>query len=399
MKRICTFIFFSALSLTFNSLYAIENTVEEKSQTLSDGQGSAKAIMSGVYQSFLKIVPYVYSEQESQYGVLFKGNNEKKEELLKNLNDLSDFFKSAEHVTYFKRPGFRPSLETINNHLSDTIVSVKENNYNFSQKRLKAMTGLCISCHSQLSEATSKNSFGKDVNLTDRSGFESDYAFANYLYLVRKFESSEVYFKKAIEESLEKSQMAILLDSLRKMISLYTKVEFDYKKAKNFISTYKDDKRLPVLAKNSLVEWSSSLDIFEKFNNKNNIFPKDFIDKYLAPIGQTKIGRSESNNDIRYLVGAGVLTKFATSNPKSKFMPEILYWLAVADKNLSHSYFFSLSDLYLKDCVTNYSHSAFARKCYELYEENVQFGYSGSGGTDIPEGEKRELQRLKSFLK
>jgi hypothetical protein len=403
MKVLCTLVLLNSFVLPSVSAVAAEKKAEvkaeAKAESVSDERVSAKAIMSGVYQSFLKIVPYVYSDQESQYGQLFKGDSAKKDELLKNLNDLSEFFKSAEHVSYFKRPGFRPSLDTINNHLSDTIVSVKENNYNFAQKRLKAMTSLCISCHSQLSEASSKNSFGKEVNLTDRSGFESDYAFANYLFLVRKFEEAESYFKKAVEVSLEKSQMTVLLDSLRKLLSIYTKVDFDYKKASAFVSAYKDDKRMPVIAKNSLLEWSRSLQTFEKFNAKTNSSPKEFIEKYLAPLEQTKLGQTETNHDVRFLVGSGVLTKFATSNPKSKLMPEILYWLAVADKNLSHSYFFSLSDLYLKDCVTTYSKSPFARKCYELYEENVQFGYSGSGGTDIPEGEKRELQRLKSFLK
>ena len=385
--------------LNLSLAYAEDKKETSKEETVSEERASAKAIMNGVYQSFLKIVPYVYSDQESQYGQLFKGNSEKKEELLKNLSDLSDFFKSAQHVSYFKRPGFRPSLETINTHLSDTIVSVKENNYNFAQKRLKAMTSLCISCHSQLSEASSKNSFGKEVSLTDRNAFESDYAFANYLYLVRKFGDSEIYFRKAAEEALAKSQLSILLDSLRKLLSLYTKVEFDYKKASSFIGSFKDDKRLPLLAKNSLLEWGKSLETFEKLKTNSKSSPKEFIEKYLAPLEQSKLGQSETNHDVRYLVGAGVLTKFATSNPKSKLMPEILYWLAVADKNLSHNYFFSLSDLYLKDCVTSYSKSPFARKCYELYEENVQFGYSGSGGTDIPDGEKRELQRLKSFLK
>ena len=99
------------------------------------------------------------------------------------------------------------------------------------------------------------------------------------------------------------------------------------------------------------------------------------------------------------LVSSGVLSKYLNDNPKSKLVPEILYWLSIAERRLSNTYFFSLSDLYLKDCVRLYPKSKYAKKCYQEYADNIEFGYSGSSGTDIPVEEKQELEQLKKYLK
>lgn len=378
---------FLLLSLAFSmSATAADSTKTE-----------AKAIMDGVYDSFVKVIPYVYSDEKA--GATLTKNSPQKIELLKNLADISDFFKSAKHVEYFQRPGFRPSLETINYHLDDTISAVKGDNFIFAQKRMKALAALCISCHSQLSESASENTFGAAINKAKRESFSSDFAYANYLFLVRRFSDSEKAFDVAVNNALDAKEDHELYSSLRKMISIYTKIDFNPKKAETFIGKYKDDPRLPPIAKTMLISWEKSLKNWKNFNPKSVKNPESFIKKYLAPLESNKEQMAGGENDITLLVAAGVLSKHLNDHPKTKLAPEILYWLSIAERRLSNTYFFSLSDLYLKDCIKLYPKSRYAKKCYAEYAENIEFGYSGSSGTDIPVEEKRELERLKALLK
>lgn len=370
---------------TTSSAYAVQTKTE------------AKAIMDGVYDSFVKVVPYVYSDEKKIENL--RTDADQKERLLKNLTDISEFFKSARHVEYFQRPGFRPSLETINHHLSDTINAVKGNNYIFAQKRLKALTALCISCHSQLSETAAENTFGNAIKKVKRENFDSDFAYGNYLFLVRRFGESETYFDKAIEKALKEQTEEDLYSSLRRLISINTKIELNPKKANVLIDKYLANPKLPSLARNTLETWKKSLKKWNKFNTKKIKSIDSFITTYLAPLESDKGQTARGGNDITLLVGSGVLSKYLNDNPKTKLAPEILYWLSVAERRLSNTYFFSLSDLYLKDCVKLYPKSRYAKKCYNEYAENIEFGYSGSGGTDIPVEEKQELERLKSYLK
>ncbi len=358
---------------------------------------SARAIMDGVYDSFVKVIPYVYSD-ESRGGMMLK-DSQQKVELLKNLTDISDYFKSARHVEFFQRPGFRPSLETINHHMDDTIRAVKSDNFAFAQKRMKALTALCISCHSQLSENASQNAFGVAINKATRETFDSDFAYANYLFLVRRFSDSEKYFDLAIEKALKENQEHELYSSLRKEISIHTKIELDVKKAQSFIAKFENDSRLPPMAKSSLVSWKKSLEKWKSFKPGKVKSIDRFIKTYLVPIESQKGQTAGGENDVTLLVASGVLSKYLTDHPKTPLAPEILYWLSIAERRLSNTYFFSLSDLYLKDCIKLYPKSRYAKKCYAEYAENIEFGYSGSSGTDIPVEEKQELERLKGYLK
>lgn len=363
----------------------------------SDSKTQARAIMDGVYESFVKVVPYVYSDEKKLESL--KNDPDQRQKLLTNLTDISEFFKSARHVEYFQRPGFRPSLETINHHMNDTINSVKGNNYTFAQKRLKALTALCISCHSQLSESAAENTFGNAIKKVKRDSFDSDFAYGNYLFLVRRFSESESYFDLSIEQSLNNQNETELYSTLRRMISINTKIELNPKKAYVFINKYLAHPKMPVLAKSNLETWKKSLAKWNNFNAKKVKSIDGFIKTYLAPLEVDKGQIAGGDNDVTLLVASGVLSKYLNDSPKTKLAPEILYWLSIAERRLSNSYFFSLSDLYLKDCVKLYPKSKYAKKCFSEYAENIEFGYSGSAGTDIPVEEKQELERLKGFLK
>ncbi len=363
----------------------------------ADTKTEARVIMDGVYESFIKVIPYVYSEQK--YLESMRADGGQKDKLLKNLTDISGFFKSARHVEYFQRPGFRPSLETINQHMNDTINAVKSDNYIFAQKRLKSLTALCISCHSQLSEVAAENTFGNAISKVNRKSFESDYAYGNYLFLVRRFSEAENYFDLAIENSIKNQSEEELFPSLRKLISINTKIKLNTTNANLFIDKYLKDPKLPILAKNTLMTWKKSLKKWKGVDTSKIKSIDKFIKKYLGPLEKSKDDTAGGENDITLLIGSGVLSKHLNDSPKTKLAPEILYWLSIAERRLSNSFFYSLSDLYLKDCVMLYKKSSYAKKCYKEYADNIEFGYSGSGGTDIPAEEKQELERLKKFLK
>ena len=57
----------------------------------TDTKTEARAIMDGVYESFVKVIPYVYSDEK--YLESMRSDAGQKERLLKNLTDISEFFK------------------------------------------------------------------------------------------------------------------------------------------------------------------------------------------------------------------------------------------------------------------------------------------------------------------
>ena len=124
-----------------------------------------------------------------------------------------------------------------------------------------------------------------------------------------------------------------------------------------------------------------------------------FIEKHLSPLDMKQEIAFTGEKDISLLISSGILLHHLVENPQTDLAPEILYWLSLVDHRMSQTYFFSLGDLYLKDCVKKYPKSPYARKCYQEYADSIEAGYSGSSGTDIPDEEKKELNKLKALIK
>lgn len=382
-------------------------TTKKKSDITSE-ELEAKAVMNQVYESFIKIVPYIYSDK-----LILEGKDKKiQEELNTNLLDLQKAFKNAKHVDFLKIPGFKPSLETINAHIQDTIDSVNSKNKVFAHARLKAMTALCVSCHSGISDRVAKNAFGEALASVKRDQFDSDFNYANYLYLVRRFTEAKTYYEFAIRSTTSKVKempKGMALDdkvingeiyiSLRRVVSIFTKISLKPQNAIDFLNKYKDDKFISKATRSDIEQWIMSLNKWKKFDINSVKDINAFIATNLKPLENLKDKVNSGDHDITLLISSGVLTKYLNDHPKTDMTPNILYWLAVAEKRLSTTYFFSLSDLYLKECISQFPTSEYAKKCYQEYEDNLIFGYSGSSGTDIPQEERRELERLKKLLK
>lgn len=405
MKKKCIVFFLVVMS----AMGMAQTNKANSAPTITKDELEAKAVMNQVYDSFVKIMPYIYSEQT------FLETRDKKsiDELIGNLSDLQKAFKSANHVNLLKMPGFKPSLETINDHIDRTIDSLNFSTKNrvFAHARLKAMTALCVSCHSGLSDKVSQNAFGDALANVKRDKFDSSFNYANYLFLVRRFTEAKSNYEMALRESIQKSNndRKMISDdrvlnkeiyaSLRRVLTIYTKISIKPDQAIDFLNRYKNNKNLHATTREDIKHWIAELEKWKKFDINSVKDINAFIAKYLSPIVDKKSTLASGEQDVTLLISSGVLTKYLNDNPKSELTPNILYWLAIAERRLSTTYFFSLADLYLKECVIQYPSAPIAKQCYQEYEENVIFGYSGSSGTDIPDEERKELLKLKAYLK
>lgn len=376
----------------------------QQTWAITESERETKAVMNQVYESYINIVPFIYSNVE-----LDKKNSEV---LLGHLNNISEAFKKAKHVDMLQIPGFKPSLDTINIHLKETIDSLNAKNTIFAKARLQAMTTLCMNCHGQIGESVAKNAFGDSLYKANRQGFASDFEYANYLFLVRRYTEAQTFYDRALSDALAKNQKGSegqilddkvvngeIFSSLRRLLAINVKISFKPEKAIKILEKYQANKSLSKLTRNDLDSWLVGLKSVKNLKLNKFTTAKSFIDTYLTKFENDKEALVTGKEDITLLMASGFLSKYLSEKKATDETPEILYWLSIAERRLSHSYFFSLSDLYLKECIAQYPASPWAKKCFAEYEEALTFGYTGSAGTEIPREEKRELDRLRSLLK
>ena len=93
---------------------------------------------------------------------------------------------------------------------------------------------------------------------------------------------------------------------------------------------------------------------------------------------------------------SGFLDLALNTRPEDRLTPKLLYWLALSDRHFPQSYFVSMGDLYLKDCMGRFAATATAKLCFEAYKENQTMAYSGSGGTHMPDDVQADLLAWKT---
>lgn len=371
--------------------------------TISAKEPSTQKAMHKIFKSYIELLPYASNE------LRFK--DPRSEKLIKNnLSAILSAFQTAKHSKVIQSPGMQPSLEAVEDHLKLTEASFKANNLHFARVRLKATAELCISCHTQLPDSKKGKllSHFENVKMTN---FENDYERGDFFFLLRDYPKALKFYQKEIEQRLEKnkklkatskSDKAFFSDftieaSLRRILSIYTKVHYDPVRALTTLEPYLNQKQkqiYPASITRSLAEWNNSLKEWKKSPFKGNIDNGKELVQFLE-----KHPVDEESTDVDLLILAGVLYRFINKNPDSANIPMALYHLGKIDNFLEHSYLYSLGELYLKRCIINYSSSPFARKCFKEYEDIIEFGFTGTSGTHIPAEEQAELKRLKSFIK
>lgn len=370
------------------------------STTTSAKFKSTKQAMNEIFVAFVDLLPYASNEM--------KFKDPKAEEYIKErLFKLKSAFQNAKHLKKIKTPGFQPSFEIVSDHLEQTYETFSTQNKIFARNRLKATTKLCISCHSQLPNGLS-NTFSSLKGIT-RDRFSNDYEYADFLFLVRDYTAATRYFKLEIENRIKKNADLrkvhkgssvtyidyTIEESLDRLLAINTKVFYKPGKAIGILSKYEDNKELPNALKKEVKEWKKDLKAWEKKGFNGKLESEAELTKYI----KENLEDLDNPSHVDLLVSAGALSKFINKYPNSDKVPQVLYHLGRIDYFLEHSYFYSLSDVYLKNCVVNYPKSPYARKCYEQYKDNLELGFTGTAGTNIPKEELQKLKELKAKLR
>lgn len=376
-------------------------SIQSFSMTGPEEKKTTREVMNKALSSFVNLQPYIHDSN--------KFYDKKNDEYINvQLQNIIDVFKSGAHNPKLNAPGFKPSFDTIGVYLNATKAAFNSPHKGFARNRLQSLSGLCMSCHTQLA-AQGSSRFSSSLKAVRRDSFENDFEYAEFLFLLRDFTASARYYERVLDDvkSVDlKSKKSSTFNfdnykrALQRLVTINIKISYKPDVALRYIEKYATDRLLPPIVREDFVNWTSQIKDLQKNYQPWNVANADelmrFEKKYLGGLDEEGLGDGAS--DMKLLALTGVLTKFLNFKPNSKEAPRALYWLGIAEERLNFSFFYSLGEMYLKECVERYPKHAYAKKCYQKYEEIITTGFSGSAGTDIPSDEQKELNRLKSLI-
>jgi hypothetical protein len=100
-----------------------------------------------------------------------------------------------------------------------------------------------------------------------------------------------------------------------------------------------------------------------------------------------------------YTAASSVLHRFVAAHPQDgRELAEAYYWLGVIESRVGRTFWLSQTEYFLEAAIRLAPSSPFAHKAYDLLEEFVVSGYTGSSGVNVPADEKARLQELRELI-
>lgn len=349
--------------------------------------------MGEMAQSAQQLYPIILeSESMKSTGQL---NDNEITQLIEVIKDLQQHLEPLESVFEKRTETRRITLNTIIEHLQQADDALNNNRQDYAINLLRSTTTLCMACHTQDNKL---RSLGTNKLIT----FKTRFANAEFLYMTRSYPEALAAFRDYIQQRGQVSYDKQSIDALNHILVIYIQILDQPEEAMRYFSSLLKNNKLAKNLSQDVEHWLKGLHELPALTHKQQIdyqglknLAKEHIFQHSNQSAPIHIQEQQRPF---YIWLRGSLHNFADSKANTEQMPAILYWLAISDRVLEYRFFYSLADLYLKQCIIAYSDTPVAKQCYQEYENYITFAYSGSGGTHIPDDIQAELKALKQML-
>ena len=350
---------------------------------------SLNRIMSNIGTTMIDTYPIIVTQRELTVA--------EKRLLRANIKRLSELFESAEPFIRARSETYVVSYRFILEYLRETQRAIADKNLDYARSRLYGLGSICTSCHTQDTKLRTL------FTGAGRERFPNDAAYAEFNFLTRNYDEAEKYFERDLRSGNTKTEYDVIRP-LQRLIVIYTQIKNQPGAGADVLSKFVDLPAHTDATRGELKGWIAGLRVLESRGADKVTAPafaeiETRVRDILGPLDQPlSVIRVAPDQEIQRLWLSGVLYHYLNRKPLAEEIPKLLYWLAVNDRVVGYSYFFSLADLYLKECVYNHAQHPYAQRCYAEFQEYVNFIYSGSGGTYIPPELKQEMRKMKEAL-
>jgi hypothetical protein len=271
----------------------------------------------------------------------------------------------------------------------------------YARSVLRTMTGYCIACHTRHDRGPDFPTF----DLNPKTASLTRMQRAELLTATRQFDAALDEFEAVVSDTnLAKARPFEWGRAIRNAFTISIRVKKDPDRTLAFMDKVLTLPELPGFYADNIPAWRKAIlqwksEQGKTINTEEGLFleaarlSKEARDMQAFPI--------DHSADVLYLRSSAVVHELLTQYPRGRRTSEALLLAGAAYDVLDDRLISPLPELYYEACIRNSPHSEVAEQCHQRFEQNMFFGYSGSGGTFLPDdikelmGELRKLARVK----
>ncbi|MFZ5722915.1 MAG: hypothetical protein ACOY33_04575 [Pseudomonadota bacterium] len=319
---------------------------------------------------------------------------------IRQLNELDERFRKLEPHTVDRGPAFRISWQTMVEQIGRSRDAVDSGiaTPDMLRNLVHGIASACAGCHTQ-DDRSRALSFGQlEVPAT-----YDTLQKARFKYITRDYDGALKLYDEYLDSRRRLAWDGPVLDAFEGELTILAQV---YRKPERGVKALKRrlERSSGVMSKQvreDVRQWIEGFENIRRANLKagspSYADLEAYAKQYILPHAGEVAPRNEQDKVISLWL-RGLLHEYVQSHPADPHMADLLYWLASVDRALDYNFYYSLADLYLKECILRYPATDTAESCYDEYDRYVRFAYSGSGGEHIPVEIRDELLRLRETL-
>lgn len=378
-----------SLALSSSALAANDKPAATSSEKW---RGEMRALLGTALQLF----PLALDEQKFSD----PKNSKKINALLKDLNSSSAVLQKHTHESTISADPILPySAEVFRDELEIARSSFASGKVNQAQGFLRRSLSQCLGCHTHTNSGTQfvQGTFRDEIGKLDaRSRF---LAYTS----VRQFDSALAELDNLLKlPPNPESPATTLLENeriARIALAIAVRVKQEPRDVLKVIEKISKWQSLPPSIKISVDRWRNSVLDWQKAAKIDHSSDEKMIEASRQILTQAKFKRDQEDGmgEVDLLRASALLHELLRRFPKTSYRSEAYFELGTIYEWLPSFTFWDLSDRYFEACIRGTPHSEQALKCYDKYEESINIGYTGSGGTNIPSAIRKNLQAMREL--
>jgi hypothetical protein len=294
-----------------------------------------------------------------------------------------------------KTPGFRITFNLLADHVQKTKVIFDKGEMEYARFRLNGMTNLCAFCHTQTPVSKTGSPFAAFNYKSDLANFDN----ASFFFVMRRYDIALSQFEKLIREYPQSGASSEQLSEIfRKRLAIYVRVLRSPKLGALALRDDLKNSKLPSDIRANVKEWAEALDkLAEEPQTVSDMKTPEllaYVTKRMPIQPDRKIPTSDPQL-INLLNLSGLLYERLYKEPNGPNTQEILYRLALCERSLSAVIWYSVSEVYLKECVVQFPKQSYSKKCLEAYEDGMRERFFGK---PIPDAIQESIKAMKDYL-
>lgn len=388
MKKIHALLPFSIL---MTACLVLGSTFAASKQSNSKKEPTVPPVMYEFLGQLTVLQPYISSEK----AFIDPIHRAKVSQELKRLSEIS---KRLNHQDRLKTDTFRISAEALQNHLNQLSSVYDSGRTRYAWRMLRGSLDGCGACHAQVPQ--------KDLSWQYAfSGLKgTSFEKAEFHFAVRQFDEAWKLYDQFLKNyPTEDADIAHLETAIRRKLVIAVRLKRDPALGIKTFEGHLKNTKLPSSVREQLQGWIQGLREISKRKYPNPAKSsvaemENFAERELSSLEGSSGGRFDDKAYVHYLKVSGILYEFTNRKGEAGLSAKLLYYLALCDTQLNNDFFFSLAQIYLRQCIKKFPKDPTALRCYTELEEQTLLDYTGSAGMDVPADAQKSLDELKKML-